>query len=272
MFEPVNKDDYALLPVHCEVWENLIFVNFEEQPRETLEQWLGPEFYSKYSGYWNLHEKVASYSFDMKANWHLGVNAFIEGYHTLYLHKNTARDYQGGKVNPLRHRPHMEMMKRHTRYSAPGNPDHRILPVEDIAIRYGRKMLPAFDFDSSLMPEGVNPSRYEYWAFDVVCLFPNFVAVLGNHFRAELTFWPTDEGRTLVLNRTYAYHPKNIGERLSQAYFRARGRDVVREDLTTLEAQQQMLAAGVLPHVLLSKQEMAVQHHFAVTRDMLEAA
>jgi Rieske 2Fe-2S family protein len=272
MFETVNKDDYALLPVHCEVWENLIFVNFDEQPRETLQEWLGPQFYGKYSGYWNLHQKVASYSFDIKANWHLGVNAFTEGYHTLYLHKNTARDYQGGKVNPLRHRPHMEMMKRHSRYSAPGNPDHRILPVEEVAIRHGRKMLPAFDFDSSLMPEGVNPSRYEYWAFDVVSLFPNFVAVLGNHFRAEMTFWPADGGRTVVLNRTYAYQPKNIGERLSQTYFRARGRDVVREDMTTLEAQQQMLAAGVLPHVLLSKQEMAVQHHFAVTRDMLEAA
>ena len=50
-----------------------------------------------------------------------------------------------------------------------------------------------------------------------------------------------------------------------------RGRDVVREDLNTLEAQQQILAAGTLPHVLLSKQEMALQHHFAVTADMLEA-
>jgi phenylpropionate dioxygenase-like ring-hydroxylating dioxygenase large terminal subunit len=86
-----------------------------------------------------------------------------------------------------------------------------------------------------------------------------------------MTFWPIDHERTLVINRTYNYKPRNLGERLSQTYFRARGRDVFREDLNTLEAQQQMLAAGALPHVLLSKQEMALQHHFAVTNDMLEA-
>jgi Rieske 2Fe-2S family protein len=272
MFEEVDKNDYGLVPVHCEVWENLIFVNFDKEPSETLAEWLGPQIHGKYGGYWDLHGKVASYSFEIKSNWHLGVNSFTEGYHTLYLHKNTARDYQGGRINPQRHRPHMELMKRHHRYSAPGNPDHRILPVEQVAIKYGRKQLPAFDFDSSMLPEGVNPSRYEYWAFDVLELFPNFVAICGNHFRAELTFWPIDHERTLVMNRTYNYHPKNLGERLSQDYFRARGRDVVREDLNTLEAQQQMLSAGVLPHVLLSKQEMALQHHFAVTQDMLEAA
>ncbi len=272
MFEGLDPNEYALIPVHCEVWENLIFVNFDRQPRETLEQWLGPQFFGQYQGYWDLHQKVASYSFEVNANWHLCVNAFTEGYHTLYLHKHTARDYQGGRINPQRHRPHMELMQRHHRYSAPGNPDHRILPVEAIAIKHGRKQLPAFDFDSSMLPPGVNPSRYEYWAFDVVELFPNFVAITGNHFRAELTFWPIDAGRTLITNKTYNYKTRNLGERISQGYFRSRGRDVVREDLSTLEAQQQMLAAGVLPHLVLSKQEIALQHHFAVTADMLEAA
>ena len=32
-----------------------------------------------------------------------------------------------------------------------------------------------------------------------------------------------------------------------------------------------MMASGSMPHILLSKQEMALQHHFAVTKDMLEA-
>lgn len=271
MFEGVDKSQYGLLPVTSEVWENLIFVNFDEKPRETLQEFLGPEFFGRYGGYFDLHEKVSDYGFDLNCNWHLGVNSFTEGYHTLYLHKNTARDYQGGKTNPQRHRPSMELMKRHHRFSAPGNPDHRILPVEEIAIRYGRKQLPAFDFDMTNMPTGVNPTRYQYWAFDVVEFFPNFVVLTGNHFRAEMTFWPADAGHTLVYNRTYNYKPKNLGERLSQGYFRARGRDVFREDLNTLEAQHQMLASGALPHIVLSKQEMALQHHFAVTADMLEA-
>lgn len=269
MFESVDKGDYGLKSVRSEVWENLIFINFGESP-EGLEEWLGPEFFHQYSGYWDLHRQSASYTFELNCNWHLAVNSFTEGYHTKYLHKNTGRDYQGGKVNPDRHRPSMEIMKRHHRYSAPGNPDHRILPTEDIAIRNGRKLLPAFDFDFSMLPPGVNPSRYPYWAFDVVEFFPNYVVITGNHFRTEFNFWPIDHARTKVILKRYIYKPKNLGERISTSYFLARGRDVIREDLNTLEAQQKVISSGALSHVVLSRQEMALQHHFAVTQDMLE--
>jgi len=269
MFESVDKGDYGLKSVRSEVWENLIFINFGESP-EGLEEWLGPEFFHQYSGYWDLHRESASYTFELNCNWHLAVNSFTEGYHTKYLHRNTGRDYQGGKVNPDRHRPSMEIMKRHHRYSAPGNPDHRILPTEDIAIRHGRKLLPAFDFDFSMLPPGVNPSRYPYWAFDVVEFFPNYVVITGNHFRTEFNFWPIDHARTKVILKRYIYKPKNLGERISTSYFLARGRDVIREDLNTLEAQQKVISSGALSHVILSRQEMALQHHFAVTQDMLE--
>jgi Rieske 2Fe-2S family protein len=270
MFEPIDRDLYSLTAVTSGIWENLIFVNFDPQPSETLEQWLGPEFVDQYSGYWDLHQKSATYTFDLKCNWHLAVNSFTEGYHTAYLHRNTARDYQGGKINPHRHRPSIELMQRHHRYSAPGNPDHVVLPVEDTAIRFGRKLLPAFDFDYSMLPPGVNPTRYPYWAFDVVEFFPNYVVITGNHFRTEFNFWPIDHAHTRVILRRYVYPPKNLGERISVSYFLARGRDVIREDLNTLEAQQQTLTAGAVPHVVLSKQEIALQHHFAVTQDMLE--
>jgi phenylpropionate dioxygenase-like ring-hydroxylating dioxygenase large terminal subunit len=166
----------------------------------------------------------------------------------------------------------MELFRRHHRYSAPGNPDHKILPVEAIAIKYGRKLIPAFDFDSTGLPPGVNPTRYDKWAFDVLELFPNFVMLTGNHWRAELWFWPIDAGRTLIVNRAYNYKTKNLGERVSRSYFRSRGRDVLREDLNTLEAQQQMLASGAVPEVVLSRQEMALRHHYKVMADMLGEA
>lgn len=272
-FVDLDKTALDLVEVKSQVWENLIFINLDAgEPRYTLEEWLGEGFWKQYdNGYWDLHEHTSTYVVTVEANWHLCVNSFVEGYHTLYIHKNTARDYQGGKINPQRHRPHMEIMKRHHRYSAPGNPDHRILPVEAMAIKHGRKMIPAFDFDFSMLPAGVNPSRYEYWAFDVIELFPNMVLITGNHFRAELIFWPIDERRTLVINTTYAYKTKSFGERLSRDYFRARGRDVAREDLSTLEAQQLGMEAAAFSHILLSRQETALKHHFAVTQEMVAA-
>ena len=70
-------------------------------------------------------------------------------------------------------------------------------------------------------------------------------------------FWPLDERRTMIVNRAYTYKPKNLGERLSRAYFRSLGRDVVREDLNTLEAQQAMLGPGAIPEIVLSRRRPA---------------
>src|SRR6185369_1959669 len=134
-FEGCDKEKLGLLPVNFEIWNTHIFINLEKEPHCTLKEWLG-ELHGQYDGYFEQQEKVAAFKAEVHTNWHLAVNSFTEGYHTLYLHKSTARDYQGGKINPQRHRPHMELMKRHHRYSAPGNPDHRVLPMEALAIRH----------------------------------------------------------------------------------------------------------------------------------------
>jgi glycine betaine catabolism A len=51
-----------------------------------------------------------------------------------------------------------------------------------------------------------------------------------------------------------------------------RNRDIFREDLNTLEVQQEVLASGALKEVVLSRQEMALRHHYKVTADMLAQA
>ena len=270
-FEGCAKEKLGLIPVVCEVWNTLIFINLEEKPHCTLAAWLG-ELHGQYDDYFEPREKVAAFKAVVNTNWHLGVNSFTEGYHTLYLHKSTARDYQGGRSNPERHRPQIEIMERHHRYSAPGNPDKVFVPGEKIAAKYGRLMIPAFDFDSTDLPPGVNSARHDKWAFDVVELFPNLVMLTGNCWQNEITYWPLDAGRTLIINQAWAYKPKNLGERLSRSYFRARVRDVFREDLNTLEAQQAALSTGVMNEVVLSRQEMALRHHYKVTDRMMGEA
>jgi Rieske 2Fe-2S family protein len=60
-----------------------------------------------------------------------------------------------------------------------------------------------------------------------------------------------------------------LGERVSQEFFRTRGREVFREDLNTLEAQQEMLSSGAMDEVFLSQQEIGLQHHYRVAANML---
>ena len=266
-FEGCETEKLGLIPVHFEIWNSFIFVNLAEKPHCTLAEWLG-EMHGQYDGYFEQQEKVAAFKAVVDCNWHLAVNSFTEGYHTLYLHKSTARDYQGGRSNPQRHRPQIEIFDRHHRYSAPGNPDKIFVRGEKVAARYGRLMIPAFDFDMTGLPPGINSSRHDKWAFDVIEFFPNVVMLVGNCWHNEITYWPLDAG-TLIINQAWAYKTRNLGQRISRGYFRARVRDVFREDLNTLEAQQAALASGVMNEVILSRQEMALRHHYKVSDLML---
>src|SRR5262245_66356335 len=136
--------------------------------------------FDEYAGYFEQHERLASVRINVNSNWNLAVNSFTEGYDTLYLHRNSVPDYQGGKINPDRHRPFMQLFKRHHRYSAPANPDHRLTPAETLAVKYGKRIIPACGGEMPALPPGVNPSRYEPWAFGVLPSIPNDVFRLGH--------------------------------------------------------------------------------------------
>ena len=41
-FFDLDKADYGLVPVHCDVWEGFIFVNLDREPRQSLREFLGP--------------------------------------------------------------------------------------------------------------------------------------------------------------------------------------------------------------------------------------
>lgn len=269
-FVDIDKETLHMLPIHCDVWNGQIFLNFEHEPRMTLREWLG-ELADGYDDYFDKQHKLSSHRFELEANWNLGVNAFTEGYHTMYIHRNTAGDYQGGATNPQRHRPFMQFMERHTRYSAPANPDHKLAPAEELAYRFGRKLLPAACFENETLPAAVNPSRTPYWLFDVIELFPNVVMLVGQHYRIEITFLPISASRTVVINETFVYKAENLAQRAGQELFLTREREVVREDLSLLEAQQAALSTNAMHSVLLSRQEMALAHHFKVRKAMLEA-
>lgn len=270
-FPNIDKCALHLLPVHTEVWQGLIFVCFDKEPRWSLREWIG-EMYDQFDGYFDDKIRQTSYEVKVNCNWHLSLTAFIEGYHTAYIHKNTAPDYQGGKINPNRHRPLIETFARHQRYSAPRNPDHKPTPAEVVAYKHARKLAPAFDGDSTGLPPGVNPLRTNVWAFDVVELFPNFLMLNSNYWTLGLWFWPVDESHTVIRAERCLYKPRHAGDLLAQAYSRVRAREVIREDLNTLEATHAMLSAGFMENIYLSQQELALQHHYKMAADMLAHA
>lgn len=269
-FVDFDKVTLGLLPVKAELWEEFLFVNFDPDPEESLADWLG-EWFSSHKGYFSGRRSAGGYSLEVKANWNLAINAFTEGYHTLWVHSDTLPDYQGGKSNPLRHRPYLELGRRHALYSAHANPDRTPSPIE--AAVYGRstKLFPSFDVDISQLPPGVNPSQFGEWAYDMRELFPNACLMTGANWHTVLWFWPITHDRTIVRFEVYVGEAKRPSDHFAHAYHRVRNREVAREDIGTLERTQAALEAGALPFNVMSNQELVLQHHFKVVAEMIKS-
>lgn len=269
-FNGLEKGKYGLVPVTSEVWEDIVFVNLDpEGPRESLREWLGP-IYEQYKGFSAGRTKVADHRVVLKTNWNLAVNAFCEGYHNLYIHRNTVPDYQGSSANPNRHRAYIEVGEHFARYSAHGNPNHKGTPAEEILYRNSRPMFPSFiKFDMDKLPPGVNPSRFHQWAFDIVHMVPNVVMGPQANTHALMWFWPIDHETTDVRVQRFAFKSDRPSDRIAQAYSIVRSREVLREDLATMETNFTGVASGALPHIILSQQEMLIQNHYRAADDLL---
>lgn len=269
-FPGVRKEDYGLVEVHSEVWEDLVFVCLDQTPRETLRSFLGDEIYAGYRGFAEGRVKIADHRLTLKTNWNLATNAFCEGYHNLYIHKNTVPDYQGGAGNPNRHRPYLEVGRHFGRYSTHGNQNHRKTPVEAVLYERSRPMFPWFPpVDMAKYPAGINPSRFPQWGFDIVHIFPNCVFAPQANTHSYMTFWPVDHQTTEIRNWRFAYGTDNPADAIAQAYSVTRAREVIREDMNTMETTLLGALSGALPHVVLSQQELLIQNHYRACNDML---
>ncbi len=270
-FMGLDREQFGLIPLHAEVWEGIVFVNFDKQPKETLREWLG-DMYEQYKGFSAGRVKIADHRVVLNTNWNMAVNAFSEGYHNLYIHRSTVPDYQGGSSNPNRHRAFIEVGRHFARYSAHGNPNHKPTPAQGVLLKHSRPMFPAFThFDMDALPPGVNPSRFKQWAFDIVHMVPNFVLGPQANTHSMMWFWPIDHAHTDVRVQRFAFQSDKPSDRIAQAHSRVRGREVLREDLATMESNFHSIASGALPHIILSQQELLIQNHYRAADDLLKA-
>ena len=85
-FFDVDKVDYGLRPVHCDVWNGFIFINFDAEPRQSLREFLGPMITGlddyPFGKLTERYEWIAHNN----SNWKIFADAFQEYYHVPSLH------------------------------------------------------------------------------------------------------------------------------------------------------------------------------------------
>src|SRR5258705_5889322 len=84
-FFDLDKSEFGLVPVRCEIWEGFVFVNFDADA-PPLEEYLG-KFAAGMNGYpFGKMTQVHKYRAEIGSNWKLFIDAFMEFYHAPVLH------------------------------------------------------------------------------------------------------------------------------------------------------------------------------------------
>lgn len=272
LYYDMDKSCHSLIPLACDVWEGFVFINYDQEPKESLRSYLG-ELGERYTGYpFANMPRVASYSTLLKANWKTAADAFQEAIHVPFIHGITMGDAFTNADNPHCTIRWAELYERHRTGSVYGAPqmERTLFPTEQAAFSQFGAFTQGADTGANL--PGVNPANLDNWAFDLNVIFPHFFLDPGNSQYFTMHFWPVDVTTTRWEFKLYMLPAHNAAEKVAQKYTDVVMRDAALEDLSTVEKTQEMLGSGVIHSLPLSDQEILVRHNLHVVERELANA
>jgi len=280
-FFELDKADFGLVPVHCDVWEGFIFINLEDEPRQSLRDFLGP-MVTGLDGY-PFHLVTEQYGFraEIKSNWKIFLDAFQEYYHAPILHSqqqvSALRNFEVGFDVP-----HYQIDGPHRLVSTGGwkgvprhlTPPEQMYPIESL-LESGlmgpwQRDLPELEMDA--LPPGVNPGKLDPWSISNFQIFPNFVILIYERgWYLTYHYWPTSPN-THRWEMSYYFPPaRNATERIQHEVTAVVSKEAGIQDAGTLDGTQMGLESRVADRFPLCDQEITVRHFHKVVGDWVDA-
>jgi phenylpropionate dioxygenase-like ring-hydroxylating dioxygenase large terminal subunit len=270
-FFDLDKGDFGLVPVRCEVWAGFIFVNFDPQAIP-LRDYLG-RFGAGIDGYpFDKMTQVHTYRAEIGSNWKLFIDAFMEFYHAPVLHAKQAVEAESRKLQSHGYEAlAYDIDGPHSMVSswggmAPPKDLSMVKPIERV-LRSG--LFGVWDApDVGELPDGLNPARHPAWGEDSFLFFPNFMLLIWKpNWYLTYHYWPTSYNTHIFECSLYFVPPKNAYERLQQELAVISFKEYSLQDGNTLEATQTMLESRVLSEFPLCDQEIALRHLHKTSRE-----
>jgi phenylpropionate dioxygenase-like ring-hydroxylating dioxygenase large terminal subunit len=230
----------GLLPIHLDVWNGFVFINFDNKPRQSLAEFLAPISAKlsehSYEGF-GSHVVLGS---EVEVNWKCILDNFQETYHLSFVHNLSVGDRSVGGDNPLGHPLSFEFFGPHRLMGVWGNPQHKPATVEGIAVKYGG----VISAGATQQTERHKNLRHPNWQLDVHGIFPNLLIDVAPTFFFIHEFVPISPARTRWFTRVFFPTARSAAERFSQEYSVAAFRDTVAEDMAVLSTQQASMLSG----------------------------
>lgn len=265
-FHCLDKGALSLIPVHCEVWNGLIFVNFADRPKETLLEQLDG-FATQFANYpFEAFRCGGTWSSVIRCNWKVFQDTFQEAYHVSTVHAGTFPTFYSGELNPGGRPGGFQIWGRNRNVTIVYNPNYERTPIEKVAGELGITWTDTGKIEYA----GTNWSRNKYYNFDLNGIFPNLLLNPGNGFFFNHQFWPIDANHTRWVGSLYFHPAKTPSEILSQEQAYILIRDAWREDLALGEEVHKGLESGAVKEIHFSDSEIALRHSYEAIRSALK--
>ncbi|MEU5880513.1 aromatic ring-hydroxylating dioxygenase subunit alpha [Spirillospora sp. NPDC047279] len=276
-FFDLDKKDFGLVPVHCDVWAGFVFVNLAKEPEQTLPEFLGPMI-TNLDGYpFDKMTERWCYRSEVGANWKLYMDAFQEFYHAAVLHGSQApAKFSAAAQQAGFEAPHYRLEGPHRLVSTSGVvtwelPNDMRKPMEDITRSGLFGPWDGPDLGIEKMPVGLNPAGCDPWGLDSFQLWPNFtILIWSGGWYLTYHYWPTTYNTHVFEGNLYFMPSRNARERLAREMAAATFKEYGLQDASTLEATQMMLESRAVTEFPLCDQEILCRHLHKVAADWVD--
>ena len=275
-FFDLDKQDFGLVPVHCDIWEGFIFITLEEEPHQTLREYLGPMILGLEGYPFDKLTERWFYRAEINCNWKLFSDATQEFYHAPVLHAGQAPPAWSEPAREAGFEaPHYQVDGPHRLVTTGGirpwemTPD-QYRPTEGItkAGLFG----PWDPYDIGPVPAGLNPGNAEIWGNQSYQLWPNWVLLFWTQgFYYIYRYWPTSHNSMIYETEIYFPPPKKPSDRVAQEVIALGYKDFGLQDVNTCEGTQQMLESRVVERFPLGDQEVLCRHMHKLIVEKVEA-
>ena len=221
-FPCLDRQQNALVPIRCELWGNLIFLNRDPAAPPLLD-YLGQAAVEM--AHFDLGERRLGITrgFELKCNWKTALEAFLEGYHIPGVHPRTVAPFlsQHGAVTEWWGSATWMVFPNHP------NADFAYVATASDDPRHELTRNSSFNFQ----------------------MFPNLHAPLTEFMIPLMMFWPTGAD-SCVIQLAYLESPGNtLSQSEVEAAIYAQVDTVLREDFGNVEAQQRTYRSGAIEHI-----------------------
>jgi phenylpropionate dioxygenase-like ring-hydroxylating dioxygenase large terminal subunit len=271
MFFDLDREKCGLRRIHLDTWQGFVFLNFADEPGQTLLESLGGMAdkldgapFAKYSSFVSI-EGVYD------GNWKIALDAFHESYHLGYVHGISFGPNFSAGANPTGRMISAEFFGPHHAGSIWGNRDARPRPVEQTAFASAAMLVAGNNQEEMIgensLPPTINPTGDPDWGIEMNVLFPSMLIFLNNQGLLVHFIQPLSHDRTRWEFRLYSEPVSNARELFAQQLQLCLSRDSFAEDAIIIESIHANLKSGVLKHFQYQDNEVFPRHLYHAVRE-----